>query len=100
MYAVNDADERVIVNNSRRINALGSRGQHAIEAWESEGGSPASAPDECDLALAGNVGWRASDNAGWLANPPLLRMPDELPQRGALKGRIARILHTNKDRAG
>jgi hypothetical protein len=59
-----------------RANATGdgqrdSSGQHAIAAWESEGGGPAEARGGLDLArtaLTDNAGCRASNNAERLAN--------------------------------
>ena len=45
--------------------------QHAIDAWESEGGGSAEAvggSDAARTALADIAGWRANNNAGWLAN--------------------------------
>ena len=45
--------------------------QHAIDAWESEGGGSAEAvggSDAARTALADIAGWRADNNAGWLAN--------------------------------
>jgi len=45
-----------------------SSGQHAIAAWESEGGGPAEALGGLDLTLADNAGCRASNNAERLAD--------------------------------
>ena len=47
--------------------------QHAIDAWESEGGRQSSALGARDLArtaLTENAGWRASHNVGWRADSP------------------------------
>jgi len=45
-----------------------SSGQHALDAWESEGGAEALGLDAAHSALADDAGWPASNNAGWLAN--------------------------------
>ena len=76
MYAGRNADEGESLSLTTGTRAPGFSGQHAIEAWESEGGGTAGTGvvDERDLAptaLADNVGWRASNNVGWLANHPL-----------------------------
>ncbi len=92
MYGVTDTDERFGLNNARSVIAAGFRGQHAVDAWESEGGSVATVRDGRDLALAENPGWQASNNAGWLANSPLRRMSRERPPADALK-RGSRIAH-------
>ena len=44
--------------------------RHAIDAWESEGGSAAALGgfDVEQTALADDAGWRANNNAGWLAS--------------------------------
>lgn len=43
-------------------------GQHAMDAWETEGGGSAEVLDAARTALADIAGWRANNNAGWLAN--------------------------------
>jgi len=77
------------------IRAPGFSGEHAIDTWESEGGSPAGPFSERDLApivLTGNVGWRASNNIGWLANHPRNR---PVKDDGALATALA--LADNRD---
>ena len=63
------------------IRAPGFSGEHAIDTWEGEGGSPARPIDGLDLAqsaLANNAGWRASNNVGWRANHPAHGTPKEV----------------------
>ena len=72
MHADRNADELENLSNAD-IRAPSFSGQHAIDAWESEGGGPAGALGERDLArttLADNTGWRASNTVGWRANHP------------------------------
>jgi hypothetical protein len=67
------------------IRAPGFSGEHAIDTWEGEGGSPAGPIDALDLAqsaLANNAGWRASNNVGWRANHPPYGTPKEIGALG------------------
>jgi hypothetical protein len=66
-------------NEEERVSNIVISGQHAIDTWESEGGSLVIVPgvglgsarvgrDFGRAALADNAGWRASNSAGWWAS--------------------------------
>lgn len=79
MFTGRNADEPENLSNTH-IRALSFPGQHAIDAWESEGGGPAGALGARDLglaALADNAGWRASNNVGWRANHSAVGTPKD-----------------------
>jgi hypothetical protein len=49
----------------------GSSARQAIDAWESEGGTPAGVqPQSAPAAVQDQSGWWAMANAGWLAGQP------------------------------
>ena len=80
MFTDRNADERENLSRAE-IRAPGFSGEHAIDTWEGEGGSPAGPIDALDLAqsgLANNAGWRASNNVGWRADHPAHGTPKEV----------------------
>ena len=94
MHADRNADELENWSNAD-IHGPSFPGQHAIDAWESEGGGPAGFLHERDLArttLADNASWRASNTVGWRANHP----PDGTP-KGADALAIAVALADNDE---
>jgi hypothetical protein len=71
MFTGHSADEVENLSNSTGVRAPSSSGQHAIDAWESEGGGlRGNGRDLGRTELGDNAGWRASNNAGWRANHP------------------------------
>ena len=66
-------DQRANSSKTTPMRATDTSEQHAIDAWESEGGRQSSAPSGPDLAgtaLTNKTGWRASHNVGWRADDP------------------------------
>jgi hypothetical protein len=86
MYADRKADELEKLSNSTRIRTPGNSEQHALEAWESEGGGHAGVFGEVDGARTAPTekpGWRAANNTGWLANHPRRDTPTDGAKDGA-----------------
>ncbi|HEV2667408.1 MAG TPA: hypothetical protein VG324_21000 [Blastocatellia bacterium] len=100
MYADRRADELENLNNSA-IRAPSNSGQHALDAWESEGGGPAGVFGEVDRARTApteKVGWRASNNTGWLANHPQRDTPTDGAKDGAAGGLTFALTDDEEDR--
>ena len=86
MYANCKADELGKLSNGTGIRAPGNSGRHALDAWESEAGGHSGVFGEVDRARTAptkEVGWRASDNTGWLANHPHRDTPTDGAKDGA-----------------
>ena len=73
MNSERKTDQRADSSITSQIGATDVSEQHALDAWEGEGGTPSGAlsrRDPARTALTDNAGWRASHNVGWQANDP------------------------------
>lgn len=94
MNAAEKGNERGDLASATGERPQSSRGQYAIDAWESEGGNSPEVPSGLDLTPAGNFGWQANNKTGWIANNVNDTLKSEAPLTAGLREEEGRILRS------